>query len=77
MAWIVPVLVACSTFGSANGVTFAGGRLDVIRLEQTVKTCNFWFKNFTSSINTTLTSRQKLVTTGAITLPSGKNTLQV
>jgi len=27
MAWIVPVLVACSTFGAANGVAFTGGRL--------------------------------------------------
>ena len=26
MAWIVPVLVACSTFGAANGVAFTGGR---------------------------------------------------
>jgi len=27
MAWTIPVLVACSTFGAANGNTFAGGRL--------------------------------------------------
>jgi len=27
MAWIIPVLVACSTFGTANGGCFSGGRL--------------------------------------------------
>lgn len=26
MAWIIPVLVACSTFGAANGNAFSGGR---------------------------------------------------
>lgn len=26
MAWIIPILVACSTFGTANGNIFAGGR---------------------------------------------------
>ncbi|KAL9965495.1 hypothetical protein ACROYT_G029301 [Oculina patagonica] len=27
MAWTIPILVACSTFGTANGNAFAGGRL--------------------------------------------------
>ncbi|XP_031568721.1 b(0,+)-type amino acid transporter 1-like [Actinia tenebrosa] len=27
MAWVIPILVACSTFGTANGNAFAGGRL--------------------------------------------------
>lgn len=28
MAWIIPVLVACSTFGTANGGCFSGGRYE-------------------------------------------------
>ena len=27
MAWIMPVAVACSTFGAVNGNTFAGARI--------------------------------------------------
>lgn len=27
MAWSIPILVSCSTFGSANGSAFSGGRL--------------------------------------------------
>jgi hypothetical protein len=26
MAWVIPILVACSIFGAANGNAFAGGR---------------------------------------------------
>ena len=30
MAWTIPILVACSTFGTANGNAFAGGRYAII-----------------------------------------------
>lgn len=33
MAWSIPILVACSTFGAANGGAFSGGRfgnIDII-----------------------------------------------
>jgi len=34
MAWIVPVLVACSTFGAANGVIFGAGRIVSVSARQ-------------------------------------------
>ena len=28
MHWIIPILVACSSFGAANGGAFSGGRYE-------------------------------------------------